>query len=157
LIHGLDTNFGEYIGTTDLWVTASGNNLTINSFAAKNTAHEIARLPSVSSVRAYQGQLLDVGTRRMWVIARAPTSPTIVPARQLLEGDVAQASARLRAGGWVTLSNAFAAERDIHVGDSLRLPTPSGQVRFGVAAITTNIGWPPGTIIMSSADYSRDW
>ncbi len=156
LIHGLDTNFSEYIGTTDLWVT-TGNNLTINSFAAKNTAHEIASLPIVSSVRADQGQLLDIGTRRMWVIARAPTSPAIVPAGQLLEGNITQASARLRAGGWVALSNAFAAERDIHVGDSVQLPTPSGQVRFGVAAITTNIGWPPGTIIMSAADYSRDW
>jgi putative ABC transport system permease protein len=157
LIHGLDTNFGEYIGTTDLWVTTTGNNLTINSFAAENTAHQIARLPIVSSVRVYQGQLLDIGTRRMWVIARAPTSPAIVPAGQLLEGNVTQASARLRAGGWVTLSNAFAAERDLHIGDSVSLPTPSGQVRFGVAAITTNIGWPPGTIIMSAADYSRDW
>lgn len=157
LIHGLDTDFTEYIGTTNLWVTTSGNNLTINSFAVKNTASQIARLPGVSSVRRYQGQLLDIGSRRMWVIARAPTSPDIVPAGQLLEGNLAQASARLRAGGWVTLSNAFATERNLHVGKSVLLPTPSGPARFGVAAITTNIGWPPGTIIMSTADYTHDW
>lgn len=157
LIHGLDTNFSEYIDTTDLWVTTSGNNLTINSFEAKETARRIADLPIVSSVRAYQGQLLDVGTRRMWVIARAPNSPDIVPAGQLLEGNLAQASARLRAGGWVTISNAFAAERNLHVGNTLLLPTPSGQLRFGVAAVTTNIGWPPGTVIVNTTDYARDW
>ena len=157
LIHGLDTNFAEYIGTTDLWVTTSGNNLTINSFAVKDTVRRIAHLPAVSSVRAYQGQLLDIGTRRMWVIARAPTSPDIVPIGQLVHGNLARASARLRAGGWVTISNAFAAERNLHVGNTLLLPTPSGQVRFGVAAVTTNLGWPPGTIIVNTDDYARDW
>lgn len=157
LIKGLDTNFAEYIGTTDLWVTTSGNNLTINSFAVKSTARQILRLPGVSSVRSYQGQLLDIGTRRMWVIARAPSSPDIVPAGQVLEGDPAQAAARLRAGGWVTVSNAFAGERNLHVGDPVSLPTPSGQVRFHIAAVTTNIGWPAGTIVLNTSDYARDW
>jgi putative ABC transport system permease protein len=157
LIHGLDTNFAEYIGTSDLWVTTSGNNLTINSFQAKDTARRIERLPIVASVRPYQGQLLDVGTRRMWLIARAPDSPAMLPRGQILEGGAAHASMLLRRGGWAAISNSLATERNLHVGETVTIPTPSGVIRFGVAAITTNIGWPPGTIILNTTDYTRYW
>jgi len=37
------------------------------------------------------------------------------------------------------------------------LPTPSGETHLRVAAITTNLGWPPGGIIMSLRDYQRAW
>jgi putative ABC transport system permease protein len=37
------------------------------------------------------------------------------------------------------------------------LPTPAGIVRLRVAAITTNSGWPAGTLTLSHADYSRWW
>lgn len=63
----------------------------------------------------------------------------------------------LHAGGWATVSAAFAAEHHLHIGGTLTLPTPTGTARFGVAAITTNIGWPPGAITLNNADYQRWW
>ena len=55
------------------------------------------------------------------------------------------------------MSNSFAQEHHLGVGAKFALPTPSGAERLRVAAITTNSGWPPGTITMNSNDYARAW
>lgn len=157
LTHGLDQTFVEYIGTANIWVTTSGNNLTVNSFPAGRSITAIARAPGVASVRVDQGQYLDVGSRRMWIIARPGNARTILPTGQLLEGGVARATGLLRRNGWAAVSSAFAAEHHLRVGDMFTLPTPSGLARFRAAAITTNIGWPPGAITLNTADYGRYW
>lgn len=157
LTQGLDQTFAEYIGTADIWVTTSGNNLTVNSFPVNRSITAIAHAPGVASIRADQGEYLDVGSRRMWIIARPADGRTILPAGQLLEGGVARATGLLRRDGWAAVSSAFAVEHHLRVGDIFTLPTPSGFARFRVAAITTNIGWPPGTITLNTADYGRYW
>jgi putative ABC transport system permease protein len=158
LLRGLDRNFAEYLRTADLWVTTGGNDLTTNSFHASGAAATIARTPGIASVRDYQGGLLDVGSRRMWIIARPPQDGSLIPASQLLKGELARATQRLREGvGWAAVSNGFAAERLLRVGDYFLLPTPSGSARLRVAAITTNLGWSPGAIILTTGDYQRLW
>jgi putative ABC transport system permease protein len=157
LIRGLDVNFVEYLHTADVWVTTGGNDLTTNSFRDEGAATAIAHSAAVASVRVYQGGFLDVGPRRMWIIARPPGDHSPIPLSQLLHGSIAHATNRLRQGGWATLSDGFARERNLHVGESFSLPTPAGSARLGVAAITTNLGWSPGAIILSSTDYRRYW
>jgi putative ABC transport system permease protein len=63
----------------------------------------------------------------------------------------------MREGKWATVSSGFASEHGLRIGDSFILPTPSGPARFDVAAITTNIGWPPGTITLNTDDFARYW
>jgi putative ABC transport system permease protein len=157
LLRGLDRNFGEYLHTADVWVTTGGNDLSTNSFRAEGPAAALARSPAVASVRDYQGGFLDVGTRRMWMIARPAGDSPMIPASQLLHGSLGQATRRIREGGWAAVSNGFADEHRLRVGSPFSLPTPSGAERLDVAAITTNLGWSPGAVIMSSADYSRYW
>lgn len=157
LLAGLDINFHEYLGTADLWITTGGNDLTTNSFQADALPATLSRVPQVSAVRAYRGQLLDIGDRRMWLIARPAADRAIVPATQILHGQAALADAHLREGGWAAVSTGFAGEHDLHIGDTLVLPTPSGEWPLRVAAIMTNAGWPPGAIILNSSDYARYW
>jgi putative ABC transport system permease protein len=158
LVRGLDVNFDEYLHTADVWVTTGGNDLGItNSFDAGNAAAVIANAPGVASVRTYQGQFLDVDARRVWIIARPPGDSTLIPASQLLQGNLEHATQLLRGTGWASVSEGFAQEHDLAIGQSFELPTPSGQARFTVAAITTNLGWPPGGLIVSSTDYRRYW
>ena len=67
---------------------------------------------------------------------------------------------RAAAAGWLgrDLRASFAGEHHLRVGSYLSLPTPSGSVRFGVAAITTNLGVAAGLRSPSTAsDYSRYW
>jgi putative ABC transport system permease protein len=157
LLHGIDGAIVHYFSTADIWVVNGDDIFNTNSFAADGAAAKIARVPGVAAVRTYQGGLLDVGVRRLWVRARSPSDPAMLEAGQLVSGSLAHATKLLRQGGWVAISSGLAAERHLRVGDSLSLPTPSGVVRFGVAAVMTNSGWPPGAITMNTDDYSRYW
>ncbi len=157
LLHGLDNTFRQYLDTADIWVTTGGNDLATNAFEDAGAAASIARAPGVAAVRAYQGALLDVGADRMWIIARPAGDPALIPSSQILHGNLVSATALLRRGGWAAVSAGFASARNLHVGSSFALPTPSGAARFGVAAITTNLGWPAGSIIMNANDYTRAW
>jgi putative ABC transport system permease protein len=157
LISGLDAALVQYLDTADVWVTTDNNFLTFNSFHAGAAQTAIARAPGIASVREYQGELLDVGTRRLWIRARPSGDSSLIQASQLLHGKLDEATRLIRAGGWAAISNGFAAERHLQVGDSFTLPTPSGAARFGVAAITTNVGWPPGAITINDSDYQHYW
>ena len=157
LLRGLDANFAEYLHTAQVWVTTGGNDLTTNAFEARSATTAVAAAPGVASVRVYQGGFLDVGRRRMWIMARPPGDATPIPASQLLRGSLQRATGLVRGGGWAAISQGFAAEHHLVPGSHFTLPTPSGQARFGVAAITTNLGWSPGAVIINSLDYSRYW
>lgn len=158
LIHGLDTATVQFFDTADIWVTVPTNDLGTTSFAPDGLAQAIARKPGIASVRGYQGGLLDVGTRRLWLRARPSDDPSMLQASQIVEGDVNTGTARLRAGGgWAALSKSVADENNVRVGGWFTLPTPSGPQRLRVAAVTTNVGWPPGAITLNSKDYRHYW
>jgi putative ABC transport system permease protein len=157
LVRGLDRNFGEYLNTADLWITTGGNDLTTDSFDARGLTAAIAGASGVARVRPYQGGLLDVGKRRLWIIARSPADSGMIPPSQLLQGSLDVATRRLRHGGWATVSDVFATGQHLSLGDTFTLPAPSAPLTLRIAAITTNLGWPPGGVILSSGDYRRAW
>jgi putative ABC transport system permease protein len=157
LLRGLDANFSEYLSTAQLWVTTGGNELTTSAFDPDGVTAAITRAPGVAWVRVYQGGFLDVGPRRLWIIARPPTDSPAIPASQLLHGNLRRASVLLRVGGWAAVSEGFAKEHDLGLGSAFELPTPAGGARMRVAAITTNLGWSPGAIILAAGDYRRYW
>ncbi|MGA9315811.1 MAG: FtsX-like permease family protein, partial [Solirubrobacteraceae bacterium] len=63
---------------------------------------------------------------------------------------------RLKEHGWVALSQALADENHLRVGEAFTLPSPRPET-FRVAALTTNLGWPPGAIVLNSQDYATAW
>ncbi len=156
---GLVEGLGQYLSTADLWVTTGSDGFQAESFQPSATvAAEIAAAPEVTSVRTYQGQYLDIGDRRIWVIARPSADRPMIPPSQVLEGDLDQATARLARGTrWITVSNTIASAHDLEVGDAYSLPTPTGQLPTRVAAVTTNLGWGPGAVILNARDYRRAW
>lgn len=157
LTTGLDSAVTEYLDTAQVWVSENDNFLTVDGFPEQPAKRQIANLPDVASVRVYRGALLDVGNRRLWVRARPSADSKILQGSQLLSGSLRKASAEIRSGGWAAVSNVFAAERGLKVGGRFTLPTPAGEERVRVAAITTNVGWTPGAITINSADYARWW
>lgn len=158
LINGLDTATVEFFDTAPLWVTPPVNDLGTTSFKAGTLPRSIASLPDVAFVHGYQGGLLDVDGRRIWVRARPPSDLAMLQASQIVEGRLGPATLRLRdAHGWAAVSDGFAKERRLRVGRIFALPTPSGTRRFRVAVITSNVGWPPGAITLNTADYQRYW
>jgi putative ABC transport system permease protein len=157
LLRGLNRAIVQEWSAADAWVTPDENIFDADSFRAGNTVRKLAALPVVANIHAYQGGFLDVGRHRLWIRARPPDNPAMILSSQFVQGDFAVATRHLREGGWATVSNGFASEHHLSIGGSFALPTPSGTARFAVAGITTNIGWPSGTITINTNDYRRDW
>jgi putative ABC transport system permease protein len=157
LIHGIEVAVTQYEGTASIWVTTGENVFNTDSFHPVGMQSAIRNAPGVASVRADQGALLDVGDRRLMIRVHSPSTPAVIQSSQLIEGNFRQASELVRRGGWATVSQGFASERHLRVGDRFVLPTPSGELRLGVAAVTTNLGWPVGAIGLTTPDYVRGW
>jgi putative ABC transport system permease protein len=157
LLHGIGGFAHSYAADAQIWVSEPGDNQAVNDFQPGDAATRIAKAPGVTGVRAFQGSFLVLGSRRVWVIARPDAAERGVLGDQIVEGNGSEALARLREGGWVAVSKAVADEQHARVGGQLELPTPSGPARFRVAALTSNLAWPPGVVFMNSGDYSRAW
>jgi putative ABC transport system permease protein len=157
LLAGLDNAARDLNASAPVWVSPSGsyNVLKTTPFAPAQQA-ELARLPGVRAVSLYRGGLLNYGVRRALVIAPSRLSTPLLPAGQLIGGNPRQAEQRVRAGGWLVLSQALASEQHLHIGEAFTLPSPD-PMSFRVAALSTNIGWAPGAIVMNAADYARAW
>ncbi len=157
LLAGLENASRELNAGTAVWVApAGGYNLLHTAPFAPTLRARLARLPGVRGVALYRSGLLDYSTRRVLALAPPPASLAPLLAGQLVEGDPRRAAARLRAGGWAVVSRALAAEHRLHVGDAFTLPTPDPR-RLRVAALTSNLGWEPGAIVLGDDDYTRAW
>jgi putative ABC transport system permease protein len=157
LQHGLDRLAHDAAAAADLWVVPPGTQdlLGTTPFSGGASA-ALAALPGVRAVGLYRGGFLDYGDRHIWAVAPPETAAHPIPPSQLVEGNLAVATARLRAGGWAVLSQAVAAQHGLRIGQAFTLPSPHPMV-FRVAALTTNLGWPPGAVILGPRDYVRAW
>jgi putative ABC transport system permease protein len=157
LQHGLEDAAHDMNAFTDLWVAPAGSfNLLITQPFSSSAQARLERLPGVRAVRAYRGGLLDWGSRRIWVIAPPRQAEPLIPPSQLVQGDLRQADARVRAGGWAVLSEALADEHHVRIGQAFTLPAPR-PTQLRLAAISTNIGWAPGALIVNAGEYARAW
>jgi putative ABC transport system permease protein len=154
---GLDNATHDVNVIADVWASPAGssNLLATTSFSATATG-TLARLPGVRSVALYRGGFLDYGDRRTWVIAPPRSAEQPVPPSQLQSGSPARVDALLASGGWAVLSSVIATEHHLHIGEAFTLPSPH-PTTFRLAALSTNIGWPPGAIILNAEDYARAW
>lgn len=159
LLRGLDDNQESFVGTADVWVTVGGdeNVLMTMPFQPPPSLAALRRSPLIAAVREYRGGFLDVSGHRVWVIARARSEASPIPPRQLVDGDLEAAQRALRHGGSVVLSSGLADHLGTGVGQIVALPTPSGTRRLRVAATITNLGWSPGTALLSTDDFRRYW
>jgi putative ABC transport system permease protein len=157
LQRGLDEVSHDLSMIGAVWISPVGgyNELVTTAFAPL-PSHTLRALQAVGAVSVYRGSFLDIGSRRAWVLAPPLKDAHAIPASQLVEGDLAQASRRLARGGWLVVSRALAVRYGLHVGSSFTLPSPR-PVRLKVAAVSTNLGWVPGAVILNAGDYARAW
>jgi putative ABC transport system permease protein len=155
LLRGLQNAARDTNALSDLWVSPPGSyNLLKTAPFKPGEQSALRRVPGVSAVYLYRGGLLDWGERRVWVIAPPAVATPLLPASQITEGSLARAGERVREGGWAVLSEALAGELHLHIGQRVTLPTPT-PITLRVAALSTNIGWAPGAMIINAEDYAR--
>jgi putative ABC transport system permease protein len=157
LRRGLYSSAHTVAFSASIWVGPSGqaSPLATTPFAGSSPV-KLARLPGVASVGVYRGSFFDWGERRVWVLAPAANSRAPIPAGQLISGRLGVVTTRVRDGGWAVLSEALAHENHLAVGDNFTLPAPN-PITLRVAALSTNLGWPPGAVIINAAEYARAW
>ena len=154
---GMTASFHTISSTADLWVSpATGDNLFATIPFHEIPLAPLRRLPDVRAVSVYRASFLNIGDRRVFVEAPPATAARPLSAIQLSEGDLAIAASRLRKGGWVVLSTALADEHHVQIGQRFTLPTPH-PVTLRVAALSTDLGWPAGAVLVSPADYVAGW
>ena len=153
LQHGVDRVAHDVTRAADLWIVPQDTEdlLGTDHFSGAS-ASALARVPGVRAVGAYRAGFLNFGARRVWVLAPSPTAHQRFPSSQLLDGRLAPTTGRLMAGGWAVLSQALAAQQHLHVGQAFTLPSPR-PTRLRVAALSTNLSWPPGAVVLSPGDY----
>ncbi|WP_320670770.1 ABC transporter permease [Patulibacter defluvii] len=154
---GLEEVSTEMLGITDLWVAPDGPGSLFGTDPFRDQYRQrIAAVEGVRHVGLYRAALLDVDERRTLVLAPPRTAPYLIPPGQVRDGDLADATARVRAGGWATLSEALAEHLHLRVGDRFVLPTPRARP-LRLAAITTNFGWSGGSIVLNADDAAALW
>jgi putative ABC transport system permease protein len=158
LQRGLDASARGIDTLAAIWVTPAGasNSFATTPFRDGATAAMVERLAGVKAVRFYRGSFLDWGERRLWVLAPPRSAEHPIAPSQIVSGDVGSATAKLRGRGWIVLSEALAAEHHLRVGQLVVLPAPR-PTSFRIAALSTNLGWPPGAIVLNADDYSQAW
>jgi putative ABC transport system permease protein len=155
LQRGLDRTSRDLSSIGDVWAVAPGRANLLATAAFPAPAFD-SPAEAFSRVAAYRGSFLDIGDRRVWVLGSPATARRPIPRGQMVDGDTARATQRLRTGGWAVVSSALARQEDLHVGDRFVLPTPV-PTTFRVSALSTNMGWPPGAVIINAEDYAHAW
>jgi putative ABC transport system permease protein len=157
LQRGLDRTSREISGIADVWLlpTGSYDELGTAPFAPLQ-ARRLSAIRDVAHLSPYFGSFLDVGQRRVWVLAPPLDGGQLLPPSPLVEGRREQASRRLAIGGWLVISAGLASLRHLRIGSAFTLPSPQ-PITFRVAAVSTNLGWAPGAIVLNPRDYVRAW
>jgi putative ABC transport system permease protein len=157
LLAGLENAARDTNAFTDVWVSPAGAYDLLNTapFAPVDRG-KLEHLPGIRAVRLYRSGLLDYGERRVLVIAPPRQAMHLLPAGQIVQGNLREATAHVRAGGWLVLSQAIASEHHLRIGQAFTLPSPD-PATFRLAALSTNLGWAPGAIVMNASDYARAW
>ncbi|HWX86836.1 MAG TPA: ABC transporter permease, partial [Solirubrobacteraceae bacterium] len=106
---GLDHAAADLSRGTNLWVSPSGGATTLATTPFEDSYRRaLERLPSVRGVGLYRGGFLDLGDRRVLVIAPPKTDNRLLPEDQVIRGDPTQAMWRLHSSGWLAVSQALA-------------------------------------------------
>jgi putative ABC transport system permease protein len=157
LTRGLDASIRGMDSSANLWVIPSGGSSLQTTVPFHPVdAVSLASLSGVRQLSVYRGSFLDWGARRVWVIGPASSVEHPIPSTQLLSGTLSTAVARVRDGGWAVLSQSIVTEQHLRVGALFMLPSPR-PMALRLAGVTSNLGWPPGTIIMNATDYAQAW
>jgi putative ABC transport system permease protein len=154
LLRGIEGYIHDYVAGASIWIVNPDDPTAVEALPSPYAAR-VAKTPGVSNVDAFQDSYLDLGKRRVWIVARPPGANRAILESQIVDGNAPAAAARIDKGGWIAVSDQVAAENHARVRDTLTLPTPTGDVPFKVAATTTNLTWSSGAILMSTTDYRR--
>ncbi|MHB1572185.1 MAG: ABC transporter permease, partial [Solirubrobacteraceae bacterium] len=143
--------------TGAVWVLAPGEQNTLATTPiSEGLASRLAALPGVRAVGRYRSGFLEYDSRRVWMLSLPAIGAQAIPTSQIVSGRASRVDARLRAGGWAVLSATLASSMRLHIGQRFTLPS-ANPITLRLAGTSTNLGWPPGAVVLGGDDYARAW
>jgi putative ABC transport system permease protein len=157
--HAARKGASDLLSSGELWVKPGGaeNVYTTQRFNYLQTQKQLQQAPGVASVLPWRDSFLDIPNRRVWVLGVPRQVAAQIAPSQIVNGNLTTADDKIRAGGWVAISEPIAREKHLHLGDQFILPTPAGSATVRLAATIANYGWLPGAIVMNAGEHQRLW
>ena len=136
-----------YLAVDDAWCRGAGG---VGALSA-----DLRGLPGATEVTYSQRRRLQVGGEewRLWAVDAGSDGL----GSELLAGDPATARTRFAAGEAVLVSEPWAMRRGTRVGDTLTLPTPSGDQEFPVAGVFRDYTSDRGVVALHRERYRQLW
>ncbi|MGE4559979.1 MAG: ABC transporter permease, partial [Desulfobulbus sp.] len=119
--------------------------------------HEMEAIPGVKSVEPFRKGRVSFNGRKVMleifdVALRMQYCPVMIAA-----GDREDMAGQLPGRDNVVVNEGLAMKEHLKPGDTILLPTPTGPVRFGVAAVVVSFTSDSGVIWMDVNTYRRHW
>ncbi len=131
----------------DLFVTASAKIAGVQNTPMKpDLIEDLRGIPGVQEVDMIRMFSNDVLGLRVFVLSLDPEIYQRHGHTELREG--ALPNAAKRAEGWVTISENLSRRRNLHVGSTFEMPSPTGVHSYKVAAVITDYTSDQGTVFM---------
>jgi putative ABC transport system permease protein len=136
-----------YLAVDEAWCRGAGGVADLSA--------DLRALPDATEVTYSQRRRLQVGGEewRLWAVDAGREGL----GSEILAGDPATARARFAAGEAVLVSEPWANRRGTQVGDTLTLPTPSGERTFPVAGVFRDYTSDRGVIALHRERYRELW
>ncbi|MFM7231324.1 MAG: ABC transporter permease [bacterium] len=169
MLVALTVMVGSFRLTVDTWITQTirgdlyvepvGHQTSQRATALPRALVEgAARLPGVAMVDTYRGSAMTVNGRIASVVG---VEFAVQERRGQLSfvggGDSRAALERARLGGGVIVTESFAHRHRVRTGDTLALPTPTGEARVRIEGVSYDYSTDAGAVLMDRSLYARLW
>lgn len=156
----MNSYVGQFLGG-DLIVSAvATEGGWLETPISDSVATEIAAMPGVRDVgfgRALPGQPFRGARIGVLAVTDNALDPARMPSGWYRDGDPETASRMVREGAAANISTTLADRHGLHVGDSVELATPTGELSLPVAGIVPDYISDHGTVIVSRRLFVERW
>ncbi|MGQ0508700.1 MAG: ABC transporter permease [Myxococcaceae bacterium] len=154
-VHSFQTSSQQWINQSvpaDLFITSSAKVAGVQNVPMQpGLGDELEKLPGVRAVdriRVFPHDLLGL---RIYIVSLDPEIYYKRGKPNILEGRPPTMDERKQ--GWVTISENLMRRRNLHVGSTFDMNTPSGVRRYQVSAVITDYTSDQGTVFMDRASF----
>lgn len=141
----------------DLFITSAARfGGTRNAPMADVLTEDLAALPGVEDVERVRLVDIDRSTDAIKLLSTEIDVIERHASMTFLEGEQAEALRAMRAGG-ALLSENLSRRRDLHLGDTIDLPTPSGRVAFPIVGVVIDYTSDRGLVMLDRPTYTEKW
>ncbi|OQX16320.1 MAG: ABC transporter permease [Desulfobulbaceae bacterium A2] len=142
--------------TCDLFVRASANFSRPDFLFPGSLREDLLRVPGIRAVESYRA-IRPVYQGHQIVVGSIEIAPLLDRIRyDYVQGNVDSMLRGAREGMCVVSDN-FSNRFGLGIGQEVELATPSGIVRFPIAAVVLDYGSDQGSVLLDRSDFLRYW